>query len=409
MATFGRLAFCLAVLSPGTLGFAEDWPQWLGPRRDGSSRETGLRTSFPASGPTLVWQKPVGAGFSGPVVSGKRLILFHRLSNEEIVQALDANTGAELWKFAYPTAYRDQFGFDEGPRATPVVAGSRVFTLGAEGVLHCLDLESGQKVWSRSLLQDYGAGKGYFGVATTPLVEGDKLLINVGGKSAGIVAFAADTGKELWKATDHAASYSSPVAATIQGKRQAVFFTREGLVVLDPDTGAVRHSQRWRARMDASVNAATPLVADDSVFISASYGTGALLLHFQPDGVREIWRGDDSMSNHYATCVLHEGQLYGFDGRQEEGARLRCVEWNTGKVRWTVEGFGCGSIILAEQNLFILNEVGELVIAEATPVAYREKARAAVLSKPVRAAPALASGKLYVRDTKRLICLDLRK
>src|SRR5207244_4010406 len=137
--------------------------------------------------------------------------------------------------------------------------------------------------------------------------------------------------------------------------------------------------------------------------------TGALLVHFSSGGAQEVWQGDDSMSNHYATCVYHDGYLYGFDGRQEEGARLRCVEWKTGKVRWTSEGFGCGSIIWAEGNLWIMTEKGELVLVEATPAAYREKARAALLPKTVRAAVALADGRLFARDTERLICSNVKK
>lgn len=389
--------------------FADDWPQFLGPTRNGVSTEKELNHQWGGAGPALVWQKRVGAGFSGPVVAGKRLVLFHRRGDQEIVECLDPLTGKELWKYAYPTGYRDDFGFDDGPRATPLIEGNRVYTLGAEGTLHCLDLKSAQKIWSRALLREYGAAKGFFGVATSPLVEGDLLLVNIGAPRAGIVAFAKDTGKELWRATGQEASYSSPVAATIQGKRRVAFFTRDGLVVLDPASGTVDYTKRWRARINASVNAATPIVVDDHVFVSTSYATGALLVHFTPGGPKEVWQGDESMSNHYATCVYHDGHLYGFDGRQEEGARLRCVEWKTGKVRWTQEGFGCGWTILADGKLWIVTEKGELVVAEATPDAYREKARARVLDKTVRAAVALADGRLYARDTEKLVCLNLRK
>jgi outer membrane protein assembly factor BamB len=396
-----------AILWYGEAG-AGDWPQFFGPTRNGVSTETGLRTSWPREGPPLVWEKQVGAGFSGPVVAGERLILFHRLGDKETVECLHPATGKERWTTTYTTTYHDDFGFDEGPRATPVIAGNRVFTLGAEGTLLCLDLESGQKVWGRNLMDEYRAPKGFFGIAGTPLVEGNLVLVNVGARGAGIVAFATDTGKEVWKATDHAASYASPIAATLHGQRYAIFFTREGLVALDPANGAIRYNKRWRSRINASVNAATPLVVGDDVFISASYNTGAILLHFTPAGVEEVWQNDESMSNHYATCVYHQGHLYGFDGRQEQGARLRCVEWKTGKVCWTQESFGCGSIIVADGNLIILNEAGELVLAEATPAAYREKARASVLGSPTRAAPALANGRFYARDTRRLICLNLK-
>jgi outer membrane protein assembly factor BamB len=290
-----------------------------------------------------------------------------------------------------------------------LIAGKHIYTLGAEGRLHCLDLDSGKILWKHALPEEYQAPKIFFGVGTSPLVEGDLVLINVGGPEAGIVAFARDTGKEVWKATNHLASYSSPVAATIHGIRHVFFLTREGLVSLDPAKGTVRFTKPWRSRSYASVNAATPLVVDDHVFLSASYNTGAVWLQVKEDGVKEEWKGDNILSNHYDTSIYHKGFLYGLDGRQETGARLRCIEADTGKVRWTQERFGCASLILAEGNLIGLTENGDLVLIEATPEAYREKSRGTVLSKPCRAPLALANGLLYGRDDKKLICWKLRK
>jgi outer membrane protein assembly factor BamB len=406
-----RLAPALAA-ALGLLAAAADWPQLLGPERNGVSAETGLLRAWPPKGPPVLWEKAVGPGLSGPVVAGPRLILFHRRGDREIVECFDAATGAERWQFGYPTAYTNDLGtpHDEGPRSTPLIADGRVWTLGAEGRLHCLDLESGKKLWDRDVNGDYGVSKAYFGVGTSPLLEGNRLLVNVGGHpGAGIVAFDKDTGKEVWKATNHDASYSSPVAATIGGTRYVLFLTREGLVGLDPASGAVRFSKRWRARFDASVNAAVPLVVGDEVFLSASYNTGAVLVKVRPDGLDEIWKADAVLSNHYNTSVYHDGYLYGLDGRQEQGARLRCVELRTGAVRWTQEGFGCSSLILAEGNLICLTENGELVLVEATSAAYREKARAVVLGKPCRAHPALADGRLFGRDGKRLVCWNLKR
>jgi outer membrane protein assembly factor BamB len=395
--------FCL---SPAA---ATDWPQFLGPTRNGTSPETGLIASWPKAGPPVLWERDVGAGFSGPVIAGERLILFHRDDDNELVECLDAATGRERWKFAYPTRYRDDFGKGDGPRSTPLVAAGRVYTLGAEGKLHCLNLETGKKVWERSLNEEYQVRKGFFGVATSPLVVGDLLLINVGGKGAGIVAFAKDTGKEVWKATDHEASYASPVAATINGVRHVIFFTREGIVSLDPKDGTVRFSKHWRSRMNASVNAATPLIVGDHLFVTASYDTGAILLRVRKDSAEEVWQSDEALSSHYDTAVAHEGYLYGIDGRQEQRPRFRCVELKTGKVRWTREDFGCASLVLTDGKLIILNEDGGLILVEPTPDAYREKARASVLSSPRRSPLALANGRLYGRDNKKLVCWDLRK
>jgi outer membrane protein assembly factor BamB len=403
------LALTTLWLGAGALG-AADWPQFLGPNRDGVSPETGLLQAWPQKGPPLLWQKDVGESYSGPVVADGKLILFHRVGDKDVVACLDAATGKERWQFAYPTSYQDQLGKGDGPRATPVIAGSRVYTLGAQGRLHCLDLDSGKKIWDRSLVEEYKVPPSYFGVGTTPLVEGKLVLVNVGGPKAGIVAFDRDTGKEAWRATDDGASYSSPVAATLGGKRTAVFFTRQGVVLLDPKTGAVRYTKRWRARYNASVNAATPLVIGDLVFFSASYETGALLLKVGSDKVEEVWSGDEEMSNHYATCVHHKGFLCGFHGRQEPGAALRCVELKTGKVRWTRPRYGCGSMVLADGRLIILTERGDLVLAEPTPQEYRELARVHVFdAPPCRAQIALADGRLFARDGAKLMCWGLRK
>jgi outer membrane protein assembly factor BamB len=403
------LSLAALCLGCGALA-ASDWPQFLGPNRDGISTETGLLPSWPKNGPPVLWQKEVGEGYSGPVIAGGKLILFHRVGDNDIIACLDAATGKERWKFAYPTSYQDQLGKGDGPRATPVVAGNRVYTLGAQGKLHCLELDSGKKVWERALLQEYQVPPSYFGVGTTPLVEGNLLLVNVGAKKAGVVAFDKDTGKEVWRATDDGASYSSPVAATLGGKRSAVFFTRQGVVLLDPKTGAVRYTKLWRARYNASVNAATPLVIGDLVFVSTCYETGALLLKVGADKVEEVWSGDEEMSNHYTTCVHHKGFLYGFHGRQEPGAALRCVELKTGKVRWTRPRYGCGSMVLADGQLVIVTERGDLVLAEPTPEAYREKAREHVFDAPPCRAPiALADGRLYARDGAKLVCWNLKK
>jgi outer membrane protein assembly factor BamB len=388
--------------------WAGDWPQFLGPNRDSHSSETGLVAAWLNKGPRVLWERPVGEGYSGPVIAGNRLVVFHRHEENEVVDCLDAATGAPTWHFAYPTGYRDDFGKGNGPRSTPTIAGDRVYALGAEGFLHCLDLATGKVLWQRALNEDYHVRKGFFGVATSPLVEGKLLLINVGGRGAGIVALDRETGKEVWKATDDEASYSSPIAATIDGVRYVFFFTRSGLVALDPQTGRVRHVHRWRSRMNASVNAAVPVLVGDKLFLSASYGTGAVLLRIGKDGVSEVWHSDDALANHYNTSVYHDGHLYGFDGRQEEGARLRCIDAETGKVCWTKEGFGCGSMILADGKLIVLSESGELILVQPTPIAYKEKARAAVLTRPCRSEIALANGRLYARDGGKLVCWNLK-
>jgi len=398
------ILFSIALPSP-----AADWPQFLGPGRNGVTPDR-LADTWPAGGPAILWSRHVGQGFSGPVVVGDRLILFHRMENEAVVDCLDAATGAAKWAAKYPTDYRDDFGFDEGPRATPAVADGRVYTFGAEGLLACWKLEDGAKQWAVDTRAKFHADKGFFGVACSPLVEWELVVLNVGGRDgAGVVAFDRADGKVRWKATNDEAGYASPVAATLNGRRLILSFNREGLVGLDPADGKEQFRFRWRSRSHASVNAATPLVVGDEVFLSASYGTGAVLLRFEGGKPREVWSGDDILSNHYATSVYRDGFLYGFDGRQEQTPRLRCVEWATGKVRWTQEDFGAGTILVAGDRLVILTEKGELVTAPATPDAFKPLARGPILKSTCRAYPALAGGLLYERDQDTMVCVDLRR
>ena len=386
-----------------------DWPQFFGPDRNGVYRGPAISEKWPAGGPRVVWQKQVGQGFSGPVVAEGRVILFHRVSDREVLESFDARTGAAQWQYGYPTSYRDDFGFDEGPRAVPVVANGVVYTFGAQGQLHAVSLKTGTKLWSEDTMRRFSVPKGFFGAGGSPLIEGGKVIANVGGKGAGIVAFDAKTGKVLWTATDDEASYSSGTIAIIGGRRSAVFLTRTGLAGLDPATGQVQFQRRWRSRQAASVNAATPLVIGDLIFISAEYGPGAGVLRVEGSMLTELWASDEVLSNHYATSVYRDGFLFGFHGRQEFGPSLRAVELRTGKVRWSQDKFNAGSVMLAGDRLLILRESGELILAEASPDAFRPIARAQILPATVRAFPALADVLLYVRNEKTLIALDLRR
>ncbi len=348
--------FCLTFTCAASCAFAADRPQFLGPTRNGVYAGTDLAKTWPTEGPPVVWQKKVGAGFSGPAVSGHLVVLFHRSDDKEIIDCMDARTGAVKWTFSYPTEYRDDFGFDEGPRATPCIADGNVYAFGAEGMLTCLDFLSGKKIWQLDTKAEFHQGKGFFGMACSPMVEGANLLLNLGGQGgAGIVAFDKDTGKVAWKCANDEAGYASPIAATIHDHRYAFFFTRAGLVAADPADGKVQFQFHWRSRENASVNAATPVIIDDMIFLSACYGTGAVLLKIQGNGVEKLWSGDDILSNHYMTSVRRGDFLFGIDGRCDPGfspaPSLRCVEWKTGKIRWEEGSVGAASLILAGDRL----------------------------------------------------------
>jgi outer membrane protein assembly factor BamB len=399
----------LVVLVFALAGLAGDWPQLLGPRRDGKSDEKDLIDSWPKEGPPVAWERKAGEGYASPVVADGKLFLFHRIDDNDVVDCLSADTGKEIWKYRYRTDYEDALGKGNGPRSTPVISGGKVYTLGAAGQLLCLDMKSGEKVWRKDLLKLYEVKPSYFGVGTTPLVEGELLLVNVGGEGAGIVAFDKNTGKEVWKATDQGASYSSPIAATVDDLRRAFFFTREGVVMLDPATGKVRFFRRWRARIDASVNAAMPVfLGKDHIFLSSSYDTGDILLKIKKDELEEVWKSKTTLSSHFSTPVAVGDHLFGFTGRQEVGAQLRCLDWKTGKVRWTEPDFGCGSLLAAGNKLFVLSESGDLVLVAANGERYQEKARASVLRGPCRATLALANGRLYARDNGKLVCWKVK-
>jgi outer membrane protein assembly factor BamB len=394
----------LIFLLPLLLG--ADWPQHLGPKRDGHSPETGLLRRWPKGGPGVLWQHEVGTGWAGPVVSGERLILFHRVGDDEVVECLVPTTGKPVWTARDRSRYVDDFNFDNGPRATPIVGDGRVFTMGADGDLRAWDLATGKELWGRNVNTAYGVPKGFFGSASSPILAGGHLLVNVGAKGAGVVAFDPATGKEVWKAADDPASYSSPVLAKLGGEELAVFFTRNGLLALSPRDGRVRLTHPFRPRAQSSVNAATPVVAADRIFLSTAYSTGAVLLAVKAGKAEEVWQGENILSCHYNTPLLVKGNLYGIDGRQEGGlASLRCIDWATGKVKWTKEAFGCAGLIDADGLILACPENGDVVLIDPAPEGYKELARAAVLDSPVRALPALAGGRLFVRDGKKLIAI----
>jgi outer membrane protein assembly factor BamB len=410
-----RLQFFLAAscLSSTFVTEASDWPQFLGPNRNGTCAEPNLAASWPKGGPPILWRRAVGQGFSGPIVASRKLILFHRVEDREVVECLDAETGRGIWTNGYPTAYHDDFGFDEGPRATPGISENRVYTFGAEGILSCLDLATGKNLWNVNIKKDFRAPKGFFGIACSPLIEKNALLMIPGGQGgSGIVAFDKITGQVLWKATDDQASYSSPVIATLHGRRAALCLTRSELVAADPAAGTVLFRFPFEPPIHSSVTAATPLVIEDKIFLSGCYDTGCLLLRVKPDnsGCEKLWSGQDILSNHYATSIYHKGFLFGLHGRTDPGLEapsLRCVDVATGKILWRKD-FTAATLTLAGDDLLILSERGEVIRAAASAEEFKPGGEAQILSSQVRAHPALADGRFYARSKDMLVCADLR-
>jgi outer membrane protein assembly factor BamB len=386
---------------------ADDWPQHLGPRRDGSSNEAAPEP-WPEGGPEVVWRREIGRGFAAPSVAGDRLFLFHRVGNEVRLDCLRSEDGEPVWSYRADTAYRDDFGFSDGPRAAPTVAGDKVFVFGADGRLAAVDRASGELRWSLDTHERFAVRKGFFGASASPLVLGDRLFLNVGGRDASLIAFDTRDGNALWTAGTDSASYASAVPLGWDDRPAVLFFTREGLAVTAVDDGEILATFHLRAQINSSVNAATPLVLGDRIFASASYGAGAALLEPRAGGLEPVWESDDVMSSHYSTSVAHDGLLFGFHGRQEYRAALRAVEIATGKVRWSVDRFGTGSITRVGDHLLVLREDGRLFLAPASGDAFSPLAEATVLEATVRALPAYADGVLYAHNERELVALRLR-
>jgi outer membrane protein assembly factor BamB len=440
---------------------AADWPEFLGPNRDGTSPETGLLDRFPADGPPIVWQKDIGTGYSVPSVRDGVLVLHHRVGGDEIVDAMDAATGAAKWTYRCPSSYQDPFGYNNGPRCAPLLTADRCYTFGAEGMLICFDLKTGKALWSRATQRDFEVPEAFFGVGSSPVLEDGKLIVQVGGQpNSNIVAFDAATGKTLWQnggaktwdgalmrlwpgepfvkwdtgqpAFQKTSSYCTPVLATIHGRRHVLTVTRQGLISLDPATGAHNFSFWFRSPREETVNAMTPVVSGDLILISSAYyRSGSVLLRVQPDGkgVDEVWRSL-ALEMHWSQPNLAAAHVFGFSGRNEPDAIFRCVEFATGKVKWERrEGwpnaghsklragekppdvFGRGSTVFADGKLIALGESGLLGLFKPNTEKLEEISRWQVpgLTYPCWGAPVLSQRRLYLRSEDKLICLELAK
>ena len=394
----------VVVLASGLKGADRDWPQFLGPDRNGVYDGPPLLETWGAGGPRVVWRKQVGQGFSGPVVVENRVILFHRVENREVIEAFDARSGASEWQYGYPTTYRDDFGFDEGPRAVLWCQRHGVH-LRRRRPAAAIDLAPAKRFGAKIDAAVQGP-KGFLERGLSLVEDGRVWRTSAATRPAS--GFRCQRGRSCGRRPIRGED-SSATGATLGGRRLAVFLTRAGLVGLDPANGMVQFQRRWRARMAASVNAATPVVIGDLLFVSAQYGPGAAVMRVEGSTLTDLWSSDDVLSNHYATSVYVDGHLYGFHGRQEFGPSFRAVEFRTGKVRWSQDQFRAGSVTLAGNRLLILREGGELVLAAASPDAFRPVARAQILPATVRAYPAIADGFLYVRNENPLVGLDSRR
>lgn len=391
------------------------WPQWQGPGRDCISHERELNTDWARRAPAVLWKHPVGGGYSSVAVVDGRLYATDRAGEEERVLCLDAASGRELWVFSYPARYAGFQSHATGPRATPLVHDGRVYTVGATGRFLCLEaVPAGDQptvLWDHDLLTEFAARLPAWGVASSPLIEGDLVCVQPGSTRGSVAAFDRRTGKLVWSALSEVSGYSSPVAATVAGARQIICLTGKGLVGLRPADGARLWYYPWATEYDANI--ATPIVAGDYVFISSDYGAGCALLKVSSAGPDEqtaepvYVRRNRLMRNHHSSCVLHDGHLYGFDSPP---GVLKCVDLRTGEEKWMARNLRKGSLIYADGHLLVLTEHGTLALVEATPAGFRKKGEVAnaLQGSECWALPALASGRLYLRDHQQIVCLDLK-
>ena len=400
----------LSCLVADSVSFAGDWPNILGPQRNALAAEEKLADKWPADGPRSAWEAKIGSGFAGVAVADGIAILFHRLDDEDTFSAYDAASGQPLWSKGFPTDFQPQIGDDDGPRAVPTIHKGRIYAYAGAGGLYGVDLKTGDVLWQRQTHKEFRAPAGYFGAGSAPLVEDGVVIVNVGGDKdgAGIVAFNLDTGKTAWKATSDQASYSSPLVAVVDGRRVVLCITRLNLVALDPATGSELARTPFGQR-GPTVNGAMPVVIGNRVLLTASYGIGAELVLLGRDKFEVVWK-DEVLSSQYTTPIIRDGAVFGIDGRQDGGPiSLKCFDLETRKVYWTKSGLTYATLIAADGKLLVMQTDGTLRLAELNKSAYRELGTASLLRGTTRALPALANGRLYVRNEKTLKCVELGK
>lgn len=414
----------------GTRKAGTDWPSFLGPNRDSKSTETGY---LPFEEPKVLWRKRFGEGYSIGSVARGRYYQLYRDRDSIVLECLNAESGAPLWRHSYATEYSDRYGYNGGPRTSPVIDADSdlAFAYGPDGKLIALRASTGEEVWKVDTFETYGVVQNFFGVGSTPLIDGDKLIVIVGGSpasdrdnydfmslkpdSSAIIAFDKRTGKELYKSGNDLASYASPIIAKLDGERVGLAFVRGGLLGFDSENGKHQFHFPWRAKILESVNAATPVVDGSRVLISETYGPGSAFLDISGDAPQVVWQDDPkkrdkAMKAHWNTPVLHEGYFYGSSGRHRDDAELRCVELATGKVQWSIPELTRSSLLFVDGYFLCQCEIGNIVVFKANPTKFEpicELKLPEPLREPAWSAPILSKGLAYFRDERWTVCVEL--
>ena len=425
----------------------EDWPGFLGPRRDGRSRESHLLASWPAEGPDLVWEVDTGVGFGSPAIQAERLVFAHRIGDETLVDCLQTTSGKRYWRRRFPTHYSGTYIDNDGPPSTPMIDGERVYMHGVEGWLHCYELTTGRVLWKRNLQVDFEVPDGFFGVVTSPLVVGDYLIINLGSpRGPSVAAFDKHTGKLVWgQGSQWGMCCASPVMAQVHGRERLFVLAGGqsrppvgGLMVLDPRTGALEFEFPFRSRTYTSVVGSSPVVVGSSVFLTAAYNTGTTALDLLPDGgFQQRWT-NRRFGSEFANPLYVDGYLYAVDGIRDHAGGILCIDPTSGetiaqteldweetvryqgsdrRMPWSI---GNGSLLHADGRFYCLGDYGHLLALECTPSGTRVLARASLFRANQSWTPlVLSRGLLFVRQNNpeqplgdhgpRLLCYDLRR
>jgi outer membrane protein assembly factor BamB len=439
---FDRLKYHAAPKPLAKGAVTENWPRFLGPHDDATTGESKLLAIFPESGPKVVWEMEKGTGYTSPVIVDGRLVYFHRIDDEEVIECLEPETGKRFWSFSYPVEYRDRYGYNNGPRASAVISEGKVYTLGVRSMLTCLELKTGTKLWQRDLDAEFDVAEYFFGHGSCPLLYQGKVIVSIGGKDdLAVAAFDQHTGKLVWGTRQEwHASYASPIVKNLRGKPRLLVYQggdtkppTGGLLCIDPGSGKLHDAYPWRADMYTSVNASTPvMVGDNQVYISECYVNGGILLELDENlKWREVWKAPD-FGMHWTTPQVSDGFLYGYRGRNEPDAWLACYEVATGKEKWRkdleweidVNGRDYkmkmlrGSLLQADGRFYSLGELGSLGIVELSPQGVEMKQVVQLFTaRSTWSLPVVSQGLLYIVQHepdqmgdagRRVICYDLR-
>ena len=394
-----------ATLLCGQTGRADDWPFFRGPNHDGTSREKGWVTDWGADGPTIAWRADVGVGAASFAVVGERVLTTGNRAGKDVVSCLNAADGKVLWQEDFPCKFEKRM-FEGGTASTPTVDGGLVYNLSYDGQVRCRKLADGSMVWNKHVIRDFGGALSRWKYACSPLIEGDLLILDIGGEGNSTLALSKKTGAKVWGAGSDQAGYATPIAVNIGGTRALMVFKGKAFLGLDAKDGREIWRVPWKTAYD--VNASTPIVAGSGrVFVSSGYGGGRGVLFDLAGGTpTQLWR-NDQIKTKTSTCVVHDGHVFGVS---EKGGLLMCIDMVDGQTIWSEKGFGVGTLTLADGRLIVLGEWGELVIAPATSDGFMATSRAQVLKGRCWVNPVLANGRIYCRTNKgQVACVDARK